>query len=156
MDSPGLIDSLLWDFGDGDTAYNDTSLIHAYDTPGRYSVTVKAFGCRTDETTIFDLVVLSDSLSPVTFNIAPDTGTIDTSTTLTFTDMSPGAAVKNWFWNFGDAEIGNDSIVTHKYADTGTYVVSLTIFNSCDSLKASDTIVVAEPPAAAPMKKARR
>lgn len=140
-DSPGLFDSLIWDFGDGNTLYDDPSPVHAYTIPGTYPVSLKVFGCLSDSTAISDFVVLSDPLPPLLYTISPDTGTVDTL--FRFEDTSAPAAVRYRLWDFGDGELPeSEAVVTHVYADTGSYVVTLTVFNDCDTLQILDTIRV--------------
>ncbi len=54
--STGFPDSWLWDFGDGTTS-TDQHPIHAYASPGLYTVTLTAGGsCGSDSTTLVDLI----------------------------------------------------------------------------------------------------
>jgi PKD repeat protein len=49
-----------------------------------------------------------------------------------FTDQSmtnPGATIKNWYWDFGDATTSTLKMPTHTYATAGTYNVCLTIIS---------------------------
>jgi PKD repeat protein len=46
-----------------------------------------------------------------------------------FTDKSYGGAVQ-WIWNFGDNYGSTSQNPTHKYASSGTYTVSLTVFDA--------------------------
>jgi len=104
--SLGEIDSLLWEFGDGDTAWNDPSPVHAYDE-GFYSVVLKAYGeCGADSITKQDLVVISsawtgeaafglwniDSTSEVTGD------TIYSGVNYQLYDLSPVSSTKRRRW----------------------------------------------------------
>jgi len=144
--STGLVDSLLWDFGDGDTLYNDTTPVHAYDAPGKYSVQLIAYGCPVDTTAVFNYVVLSDSLttSNISYTIMPDSGT--TETNFLFQDNSTGV-ITSWIWDFGDgSNTGITASEEHQYTDTTGHIeVKLTIRNDCGEVTAVDTIIVTQP-----------
>lgn len=47
--------------------------------------------------------------------------------TLNFMDMSEGAELSAWTWNFGDGNTSQLQNPTHTYAEGGAYLVSLTI-----------------------------
>jgi PKD domain/Secretion system C-terminal sorting domain len=47
---------------------------------------------------------------------------------ITFTDNS-SYEPQNWHWDFGDAQVSNDTSPVHQYAQSGTYHVCLTISN---------------------------
>ncbi len=54
--------------------------------------------------------------------------------------------ITDYIWNFGDGEGGRGVVVTHIYADPGTYEVSLTVFDN-DGLSdtVTKTVNVSEP-----------
>jgi gliding motility-associated-like protein len=60
------------------------------------------------------------------FSFNPDETNVY-NTLIEFTDESIGASF--WFWNLGDATLTNDQNPTHRYADSGYYVVDLRIEN---------------------------
>jgi len=131
----------LWDFGDGFTSSSQNTY-HHYTTPGTYLVELTVYGGCGDSTTLQDSVpiVYSDQLADsIAFSITADTAN---DYRFTFTDLSPGAVVKYWEWDFGDDKSATDSVISHIYQDTGTYQVTLTIFNSCDTLVDSGEVVV--------------
>ncbi|RME31854.1 MAG: PKD domain-containing protein, partial [Candidatus Zixiibacteriota bacterium] len=65
--SPGNIDSVRWDLGDGNQAVGDT-VVHTYTTPGTFGVSLIAFGpCGADTT--FDTVTVSATPQNVDFTV---------------------------------------------------------------------------------------
>jgi PKD repeat protein len=53
-----------------------------------------------------------------------------------FTDQSTGPLITNWRWDFGDGVIANYGTKTnpsHRYTDSGTYSVTLTVTNAVGS-----------------------
>jgi len=61
---------------------------------------------------------VADFTGTPTFGIRP--------LTVTFTDQSTGD-ISTWNWDFGDGENSTDQNSTHRYANAGTYDVSLTV-----------------------------
>lgn len=155
-DSLGAIDSVKWHFGDGtffvDNEIPPTNPVHAYVTAGKYTVILEAFGPCYDSTvadTAVDLVVLYDTLPEPAFTIEPVSASGDTTTTFTFTHTVDTATdiVDTWQWSFGDdSTLTAQGPVEHKYASPGTYEVSLTITNLCNSAIKVDTIEIVETP----------
>ena len=153
-----MYDSLIWFFGDG--TRSDTAdpmpldVVHAYDTNGQYTVTLQSYGpCYFDgdsamENVAVDYVCVSWPIDTtvVAFTVDPSTDTIfDPATELTFTDITPGFKT-GWLWNLGDDNQRMDSTFLYTYADTGTYIVTLTVGTCCDSYTIEKTIIIAEVP----------
>lgn len=124
-----------WDFDDGNSSVLQNPT-HLYAGPGTYNVTLvvtSASGCM-------DSITL-----PVVVNPLPDAGFIVLSACegdpVVFTDTSHanGGTIVSWDWDFGDGA-GNSSVQhpQYIYGDTGTYWVTLIIFNSNGC---SDTVV---------------
>jgi len=138
-----------WDFGDGDSAFIQNPY-HAYTTPGVYSVTLEVLGaCGAEVTSISqsDMIHLSDQLNEITLSLSADTVMIDSI--LTASDLSPIAAIVYRSWDFGDESVVTDTsaVLDHTYTQEGSYWVTLTRSNSCDTLVDSAQIVVIPPPA---------
>jgi PKD repeat protein len=126
-----------WTFGDGgtDSVQNPN---HYYSTPGIYTVTLSVtdtLGC-TDQDTALAAVWLMEYIAG--FSVS-DT-VVCPNQTVTFTDTSySDTTIVAWFWDFGDTNTAVDSIVTHQYADTGWYNVTLVITTATGC---TDTLVV--------------
>lgn len=143
---PAQVASYNWDFGDG-TSSTDPNPSHTYASQGVYTVQLHAITADNCEIHACDVVFAhdcpvdtfwygcqaifyvgyGDSLNnPVWPPLDP--------LTLTFYDASLGGVV-NWLWDFGDGNTSTDPNPTHTYADTGLYVVTLTILtvDGCES-----------------------
>jgi gliding motility-associated-like protein len=129
-----------WDFGDG----NQSSVqnpSHTYASGGPYTITLAASnGVFTDTMVIPNLV--EPWLVPVAEIMMTDSTACD-STAIRFFDNSENAAA--WEWDFGDLNSGplnvsNLQNPAHAFNDSGSYVVTLTVF-SIDGC-ASDAIPV--------------
>jgi hypothetical protein len=61
--------------------------------------------------------------------------------TATFTDTSDASPTK-WLWDFGDGTTSTEKNPTHKYKSTGTYNVTLTVWNDLGSDTTSQQYVI--------------
>ncbi len=111
-----------WDFGDGSTGSTLQNPIHVFPTQDTYLVTLTAtndFGSST-----YSMEVNTNALSPT----IEFTGVPEPNTAITFQAISLGAT--SWYWDFGDGGVASEESPTHQYADIGTYLVSLTVFDT--------------------------
>ncbi len=126
-----------WDFGDGSPIFTTTSLAdfdHVYTTYGTFTVTMTAThsnGCTASATltVIFEKAVsASISLDPLEYGgCAPHTLT-------TLTNSSQNA--NQYVWDFGDGTVITTTDPTppaHTYTVDGTYSITMTASNSCNT-----------------------
>jgi len=148
--SLGKIDTMIWHFGDGDTLYNDSNPVHAYD-PGIYICSLEVYGVcgidtMADTFSMEDMeqsVILADVFDTVIFSITPPTGTTDT--TFTFADESEGVILSRQ-WIIDTLIIDNaPKEVDHKFSEPGLHYISLTIRNNCDTAQVTGSIDVTAP-----------
>ncbi|MEM6263235.1 MAG: PKD domain-containing protein, partial [Bacteroidota bacterium] len=123
--SPYLLSSWSWNFGDGNT---DTvqSPVHSYSGLGPYTVRLEVedqFGCR-DTIIKTNFVSLFDP--QVDFTLSRTQGCPGVSVTFTGS-ASVDTSVANWFWDFGDGQIGFGQTTSHTYNNPGQYTVGLVI-----------------------------
>jgi PKD repeat protein len=111
-----------------------------YNTPGVYSVTLKAVNAL-GESTITET-------SYITVNTVPTSGFTSTSNMLQvdFTNSTTGAT--SYSWDFGDGNSSTDTDPVHTYEEDGTYEVVLTATNDCGSVTSTETVVVVSMPTA--------
>jgi PKD repeat protein len=130
-----------WNFGDGNSSTLQFPQ-HQYSAPGTYLVclTVSTVGCTT---TYCDSIVIDTTINnPIGCN-AYFIFTQTTPYQLIGVNLSNGVNL-NFSWNFGDGSpLGSGAYPTHQYANTGTYVVCLTVsdFLGCNDTYC-DTITV--------------
>ncbi|MFA7325149.1 MAG: PKD domain-containing protein [Candidatus Kapaibacterium sp.] len=125
--SNGPIIKWDWDFGDGNTS-EDRNPQHQYTNSGTYSVTLiveNEFG--TLDTSSHE-VIAEDKLTSF-FSADILEGKIPH--TVTFKNRSLGKPTR-FIWNFGDGTSSKEENPTHTYTMSGTYGVSLTIFDDND------------------------
>lgn len=119
----GVIDSVHWDMGDGNT-YNTDSPTNTYTDFGIYSVTLyqeSEFGCGSDTT--FQLEVYPNPVVDLVWSNVCE-GTTTTLNELTSVS-SPGQLLQS-DWNMGDGNSFTDtSLSGYDYASFNTYLVQL-------------------------------
>lgn len=142
--------SYAWDFGDGNTStQQDPS--HTYTSFGTYTVTLVATGANGCTNTITQTVVFEKFVGA---SLSLDITEYSGCAPHTLTTLVNGSVNANTYtWNFGD---GSPPVVTtspvppaHTYVAGGTYTITLTAANSCNSATAtiSPIIIIAGPAA---------
>lgn len=129
-----------WDFGDGATStlQNPT---HTYTTVGSHAVSLTAFVGQAQTTAVKpDLITVPSSPLVAAFSAAPKQGAIPL--TMSFSDLSTGAVVTSWSWDFGDGGVGFGSNPSHEYSAPGTYTVELQVLAGAQSASLSAQIEV--------------
>jgi len=126
-DPDGSIVSYFWDFGDGTNA-TGVSVGHAYADNGNYTVTLTV----TDDDGATSTAASTKNIlnrSPVAkFTSSKTTAYTGESITFDATESyDPDGIIVSYFWDFGDGSNATGVVVSHSYADDGTYIVSLTV-----------------------------
>jgi PKD repeat protein len=143
----GPVDSLVWWFGDGDTAWNDPAPAHAYIEPGIFTPELWVYRCESVVKRITpDGIVYADSLASPLFSVdPPDSGS--TATAFTFADTSKGV-ITDWTWKIEgpgwDTTVHDRTTFTRSFVTVGTYKVRLTIGNLCSQATDSASFKVTE------------
>ncbi len=128
--STGSPTSWNWSFGDG-TISTDQNPVHAYSTPGKYSViltTTNSFG--TDIEIKNEFITVNGSPPMAAFTASQTT--ISTGQNVMFSDQSTNSPT-SWSWIFGDGGTSNSSNPSHIYTSSGIYTVILTVTNQFGS-----------------------
>ncbi len=147
------IDSVKWDFGDGNTSTKD-SLNHAYNASGTYTMRVQVFGnlgCASNsQKTIFVRTV-----PDVDIAVNPNRGCGDQIVDLTTTLNNPSEVgtglVYNWdLGNGTTAQIANPTgiLYTQGAVEDTAYYPILTIRNACGNDIERDTVTIERAPIA--------
>lgn len=143
--------SYTWNFGDGSGTFTTASLAdinHTYTSYGTYTVTMTAThanGCTSTATltVVFEKYVSAS----MTLDITEYSGCAPHDLN-TLTNLSVNA--NSYTWNFGDGTIITTTSPTppsHFYTVAGTYTISLTAINSCNTANStiSPIVIVAGP-----------
>ncbi|MCB0478518.1 MAG: PKD domain-containing protein [Crocinitomicaceae bacterium] len=141
----GVVNSWMWDFGDGFTSTEENPL-HQYSAPGNYNVTlivISDFGCTDTITKNYDIYPGPDAA----FTVNPTSAGIQTD--ITFTDISQSNfPIVDWYWDYNDGNSGTDSVVSiHQYAEGWNYQVMMVVTdeNGCIDT-AYNNVVIFVPP----------
>jgi gliding motility-associated-like protein len=115
-------DSLLWNFGDGQTSKNKQTS-NVYSDYGKYWITLKAinkYGCVVSDDALIEIKNTSAYTPSIDQEILCNPGTVNG-----FMPNPPGVFTYA-LWDFGDYTdyvLGNS--VSHNYKDTGTFLVRI-------------------------------
>jgi PKD repeat protein len=129
--SSGTLQSLDWDFGDGQTLSTTTNgSFHNYASNGTYNVCViTSFsdGCHDTTCQNINIVLGGQGACAAWFSYGVN------GQTVSFQDSTVATApVQSWWWNFGDGSVDSTSgaNVSHTYAGQGPFNVQLEIFTT--------------------------
>jgi len=151
---PGIADVLTysWDFGDGSAAVSGASpnASHSYSDEGSYTlvltVTDDALPAGTDSVS---LIVLIANVAPTLLTQVVPSGDEGEVLVMTASGQDPGSDVLTYTWDFGDGStLVVGTLVTHAYADEGSYTVSLSVADGdggVDSISSVATIANVAP-----------
>lgn len=130
--APGVIDTYLWDFGDGATATTEDAT-HDYAAPGTYTVSLTvtptiANGNICPETITEEIVVHPEA--DVDFEVE-DVCLGEESVFTNNTQVASGNL--SYDWDFGDGNSSSAINPKHTYASEGSYTVRLEVTTSAGS-----------------------
>jgi len=149
-DPDGVIVSYFWDFGDNTNASGATAS-HAYSNDGKYVVTLTV----TDD----DSATASATSTKTVLNRPPAASFTESATVvltgevITFNaseSYDPDGTIVSYLWDFGDGTNTTDVVVTHAYADNGSYTVTLTVTDddAASAIVSATKTVLNRPPVA--------
>lgn len=125
------IKNITWDFGDGSAPVTGNNPSHVFTTPRTAPYEVKAT-IETNKGCLFEekgLVYIGVPPGPSDFK-ADRFSVCAGSDTVKFTDLSAGANITGWKWEFGDGLSSNLRNPNHSYTNIGNMNVRLTLFNN--------------------------
>ncbi len=120
--------SYAWDFGDGNNSTTENPS-HAYAADGGYGVNLDVTNYCGNTGSAFLFMTVGPAATP-TSSFSASTMTPCVGQSVNFTNNSWGAATASW--DFGDGSpLSSDWDAAHSYAVPGSYLVTLTVTNSC-------------------------
>src|SRR5215217_8146039 len=146
-DSENDVQTVEWDFGDGETG-SGSSVTHQYGGTGPFHVTMTV----TDADTGGDGVETGTAAQDITIPNAAPSATIGVSANpqagqpITFTanptDTDGTIPGTGYAWDFGDGTTGTGASVPHTFDDHVAHTVSLVVTDNCGTPSAAATQAV--------------
>ncbi len=139
--SSSNVTSYSWIFGD-ETTSNEQNPTHVYATAGVYTVCLTVSTAAGCENTECQDVVIEDAEAAPECEAHFLAAGFNHSFSGNFLDCSQGDIVA-YEWDFGDGNTSNEENNFYTYADTGLYVVCLTVYASdgCENTECQDVLV---------------
>ncbi len=142
--STGGPTSWQWNLGNGNTpTISNPATI--YITPGTYNVTLTITKGVQTSTKTKTITVFQNPTSDFAASISKGCLPLN----VFFSDQSvPGsAAIKTWFWDFGDGSNDNKQNPVHKYQQAGQYTVALIVTdnNGCTNTRSRANFITIDP-----------
>ncbi len=131
--------SFRWDFGDGLTS-TLRAPTHTYALDGSYTVTLRVQNSVGSDQ-VSRAVAVDHAPYSTTISVQPASPT--PGQVITFTAQAAGTGPLLYSWDMGDASTGSGAVITHVYAVTGTYTVTLASANRCGTEQAVTPVPVA-------------
>ncbi|WP_212002419.1 PKD domain-containing protein [Chitinophaga sp. HK235] len=139
----GIIESIVWNFGDG-SADQGPNVTHSFTDPNNYniiSLVTNSKGCRTSS----EPKTITVRNAPVLSFVADKTQSCTAPLTVNFqnTTVNNTGDPMTFVWDYGDGTTGTDA--THTYTKEGNYTVTLipTSTNSCAApLQKKDYVII--------------
>jgi len=122
----GIVRSIRWNFGDGDTAATGYPT-HAYPSAGTWRVSVVAVSDRGCMDSAVKTVATYDKVIP---DFSADTVCFGNTTTFLDESISPGAAIAKYYWDFNDGRTSTAKNPKYTYKREGVYLVRHSISTS--------------------------
>jgi PKD repeat protein len=136
-DKDGSITSYHWDFGDGAELLG-VNVHHIYQAHGVFNVTLTV----TDdlgEKSIFVQTIIVNALPLALIDATPDVQFLGTPIVFSASRSTDAdGSIASFMWDFGDGNSSTMAGPEHTYADTGSFMVSLTVTDNRGA-KATDT-----------------
>ena len=148
-DPDGMIDSFVWDFGDGSIPGTGETAIHSYSIFGDYEVelTVTDNGGAIASDTM--LVTVTPPNQPPVADAGSDQAVM-AGELVTFdgsASSDPDGTIVTYAWDFGDGSTGTGVTPTHTYLTTGIFTVSLTVTDDDGATDVDSMLVTVQQPA---------
>jgi gliding motility-associated-like protein len=134
-----------WDFGDGGTA-NLQNPSHTYIQPGTYDVTLTVINGNTcsDDFTI-PMLIHAYPAPNAYFATTPHYVSIFDPVVYFYDQTSGSPPPISWHWTLGNGDVKDVQNFVYTYADTGTYYVSLLVYNQYGCVDSAYNYVVVHP-----------
>ena len=105
---------------------------------------IAVYGCTNPAYQEYNPEATADDGSCVTFNFTATSAevTLPGYVDWEFTDSSTGGAPTEWLWDLGDQAISTEQNPTHRYTESGQYVVTMTASNEWGSSEITQDVEI--------------
>ena len=146
-DPDGSLTEYEWDFNDGNSASGIT-VTHTFDSPGEKRITLTVTDNSDKSAVTNKQVTLVKKLLPIADFLSGCDNLNCEFDAASSTD--PDGDIVSVLWDFGDGNTSSASYVTHNYAASGNYQVTLTVVDNDDLENSITKTVVASAPVTPP------
>lgn len=125
--SSGFVETLSWVFEGGSPGTSSESEVEVtYNSPGEYDVLLIVNNPAGSDTIVFQAAVVIPHPPEASFSFSVDELTVEFTSQLENTD--------GFIWDFGNGNSSTDANPEFTFEDEGLFPVSLTAWNSCDTV----------------------
>jgi PKD repeat protein len=147
--SQGNVSAWVWDFGDGSAVDNTQNPTHTYPDAGSYVVTlhITDSGGAADQTAqrvtvyvlpVADFTYTADTTDPQNLHWQGAAAQVYATP---LGGSPPTPSITQWLWDFGDGNNAGGQSATHRYAQQGSYTVTLQTTGPGGTNTSTETIV---------------
>jgi PKD repeat protein len=129
---PGTITSYQWDFGNGQTG-SGQRVTTKFPTRGTFNVKLVVTNDRGLSNQVTQAVTVAAVANPsVDFAFSPADAAVNQQVFFdaNAAQASPGRTITSYSWDFGDGYFGRGVTESHRFANAGSYAVTLTVTDS--------------------------
>jgi PKD repeat protein len=131
----------IWDFPGGNPSESqDQNPLVLYESAGTYDVSLEVTNTDGSDFILFPDYITVEENPEALFDFTVD------GLSVLFNNNSQNTT--SFFWDFGDDNFSTEAEPFHEYQESGSYFVSLTVFNDCGEEEATALVEVFEAPEA--------
>jgi|WetSurSiteA1Bulk_404760.scaffolds.fasta_scaffold01260_4 PKD repeat protein len=144
-DLDGKIVDYEWDFGDGDSSHGASKSVcrHIYSSSGKFLANLTVTDNEGDQSTKTLEINVKEPLPEAIITYSPINPQVGEAITFDASQSKDKRGqITKYEWDFDDGNPGYKAIMKHRYEDSGTYNVNLTVTNDRGIKKSSSIVVV--------------
>ena len=128
--------TILWIFDGGNPRESlEENPVVSYNTPGVFDVSLYVLTATGTDSLVLKEAITISGTPEVAFESEVDRNAVQFINNSNFSNT--------YLWDFGDGNTSSDHEPRHTYSNAGTFLVSLTAFNPCDTATISQEVTVA-------------
>jgi chitodextrinase len=137
--------SYSWTFGDGATGTGIT-ISHSYSSTGLFTALVTVTDGASSIASSLPKTIAINLSPPLNSSFTYSPSNPFTGQTVTFTGSAVGGQSPYTFtWDFGDSSTAQGNVISHSYANEGTYAATLTVTDGSNTQVTFTTNVIVDP-----------